>query len=156
MMKALFAVATLGLAANLDAETLSLDSVAIELPPGWVHRLEEPAPPNSEFGDQMSVRRPEGVGVLYLRTYAAAASVDMGTLRLLTNVPATERLLQQNWGDYSGYRHDYVESGSFHRSWWLARDENVLFITYQCDAGRESVEIDRIEQIVQSLSSASR
>jgi hypothetical protein len=153
MMKVLFAVACLGLTANAAAEILSFDSMSIELPSGWVHRVEKLAPRNSDFGDQISFRQPKGVGVLYLQTYTAAASVDAEALRILTNVPATEPLVKQEWGDYSGYRHDYVENGLFHRTWWLARDMNVLFLTYECGAGQESLEMDRVEQIVRSLSS---
>jgi hypothetical protein len=154
MTKVLFAAACLGLTANAPAEILFLDSLSIELPPGWVYRVEKLSPPTSDFGDQITVRQVNGVGVLSLQTYTAATRVDAEALRTLTNVPATEPLVRQELGDYWGYRYDYTENGLFYRTWWLAQDTNVLFITYQCSASQESLEIDQLEQILQSLSSA--
>jgi hypothetical protein len=153
MAKVLVAVACLGLTANAAAETMSLDSMSIELPSGWVHRVDKASPPDSRFGNQITVRRTEGVGTMYLQTYTATESVNWDTLSDLTNVPITAPLVKQNWGGFSGYRHDYVEKGLFHRTWWLAQDTNVLFVTYQCDAGQQHLEIDQVENIVRSLSS---
>jgi hypothetical protein len=71
----------------------------------------------------------------------------------MTNVPMTVSMVKRQWGEFSGYHHDYVENEIFHRTWWLARRENLVFITYQCGAGQQYVEIDQIDAIVQSLSS---
>jgi hypothetical protein len=152
-MKSLLAGVTLGFAVNAAATTLSLDSLQVELAPGWVPSVEKTAPPGSEFGDRVSVRHPDGVGVLYLQTYTAPAAVSDESLRRLTNLPSTEPLVKRQWGEFSGYRHDYVENRLFHRIWWLARDENVVLISYQCGADQRLVEIDQIEEIVGSLTS---
>lgn len=154
MIKALIVVFFMGLSLNAAAESASFDTFSIELPPGWVDQIERSSPPDSDFNDRISVSQPDGAGTLHLQTYTAAAPVDESALRLLTNVPATELLENREWGDYSGYQYDYIEDGVYHRTWWLARDTSVLFITYECGEGRESLEMDDVEQIVLSLSSA--
>ena len=148
----LAAVAALAIAANAAAVTLSLGSAQLELAHGWMTSVEMLAPAGAEFGDLVSARHPDGVGVLKLQTYTAPEPVDEATLRLLTNVPEAEPLIMQRWGDYTGYRHDYVEDNFFYRIWWLAREERLVFITYRCDAGQQGVETNDIDQIVRSLS----
>lgn len=91
------------------------------------------------------------VGVLHLQTYTAPATISDEALRRLTNVPATESLMKERWGGFSGYRHDSVENDVFVRTWWLARGRNVVLITYECGVGRQHLEMDQIEEIVQSL-----
>ena len=150
-MKTLLLAVILGFGASASATTLSLESLQIELASGWVHSIEKAGTPGSEFGDQISVHHPDGVGVLYLRAYTAPAVVSDDVLRRMTNVPMTVSLVKRQWGEFSGYH--YLENEVFHRSWWLARGENLVFITYQCGADQQHIEIDHIDAIVQSLSS---
>jgi hypothetical protein len=151
-MKTLLLAVTLGLVANVAAKTLPLgDSLRVEIGPDWVHSVEKVTPIGSDFGDQVSVRHPDGVGVLRLRTYTAPANISDEALRRLTNVPATESLMKGQWGNFQGFRHDYVESDLFHRTWWLANGGKVVFITYECGMGQQHLEIDQIERIIQSL-----
>ena len=76
-MKTLLLAVTLGLVANVAAKTLPLgDSLRVEIGPDWVHSVEKVTPIGSDFGDQVSVRHPDGVGVLRLRTYTAPANIS--------------------------------------------------------------------------------
>jgi hypothetical protein len=152
-MKTLLAGVSLVLAVNAAATTLALNWLRVELAPGWVHSIEETAPVGSDFGDRIGIRRPDGVGVLRLQAYTAPAPITDEALRRLTNVPNAQSLVKGQWGDFSGYRHDYLESGLFHRAWWLARDDQAVFLNYECATDQRQVEIDQIEEIVQSLTS---
>ena len=150
-MKTFLAAMTWGLVANAAATTLDLNSLLVELSSGWVHSIEDVAPAGSEFGNRISIRRPDGIGVLRLQAYTAPAPISDEVLRRLTNVPDSVPLVKGQWGDFSGYRHDYVEGDLFHRAWWLVHDENAVFINYQCDADQRQIEIDQVEEIVRSL-----
>ena len=150
------AAATLAVAINAAGVTLSLGSAELELARGWLTSVEKVAPAGAEFGDLVSARHPDGVGVLKLQTYTAPESVDGEALRLLTNVPEAEPLVMQRWGDYTGYQHDYVENNFFYRIWWLAREEHLVFITYQCSAEQQGIETNDIDLIVQSLTATVR
>jgi hypothetical protein len=101
---------SLGFFVSASATTLSLESLQIELVSGWVHSIEKVGTPGSELGDQVSVRHPDGVGVLYLQTYSAPAVVSDAVLRRMTNVPMTVSMVKRQWGEFSGYHHDYVEN----------------------------------------------
>jgi len=150
-MKRLLLTVTFGIVANAAAKTLPIDeSLRIEIDSGWTYS-ERAAPSGSTFGHQVSVRHPNGVGVLHLQAYDAPVAVSDDALRRLTNVPLVESLVKGHWGDFPGYRHDYIEGGLFHRTWWLAKGPNVVLITYECDVDKRHVEIDQIEAIVQSL-----
>lgn len=153
MIKAFVAASFIVFSSCAAAESAFFDAFSIELPPGWNYQIERSSPSNSDFSDRISVRRAEGAGVLYLQTHATAATVDAAALRNLTNVPSTVFLENRVWGDYSGYQHDYFENGRFYRTWWLANGTDVLFITYQCGEGQESLELSGVERIVRSVSS---
>lgn len=156
-VKALLLIVTLGLVGDAAARTLPLSSsMRIDVAPDWENRVERTAPAGSLFGDVVIVRHPDGVGVLRLQTYEAPTDISEEALRRLTNVPETELLQTGQWGSFSGYRHDYVENERFHRTWWLANGGHAVFITYECDVGKQHAEIDQIEEVVQSLTLTSR
>jgi hypothetical protein len=74
-------------------------------------------------------------------------------LRNMTNVEMSTALSWQNWGEFSGYSHEYDERGSFYRQWWLAAERTMIFITYRCNSGVQDAEIEAVETIVRSLES---
>ena len=154
-MKSLFAIAALIFSGQACATSLSLDWLLVELPSGWESHVEQAMPAGSAFGNRVAVRRDDGAGVLLLQTYTAETSVDDEALRRLTNIPASEPLTKDRWGDFLGYRHDHVESDLFHRTWWLANGRNLVFVSYQCPAEQQHIESAQIEAIVRSLMLAS-
>ena len=79
--------------------------------------------------------------------------IDVGkvVLRNLTNVEASTRLTWQEWGEVSGYQYSYTESGSFYKQWWLTHERTILFITYDCDADAQQIELEAIDKMVNSI-----
>jgi len=138
--------------ANLNAETLSFPSFQMEIQDGWERSIENR--PDEDSLSMISLRRPNGVGVLKIGYYDALAVVSEDALRNLTNLESSIPLTWQSWGDYSGYQYDYSERGSFYRHWWLTNEGTVIFITYQCDPESKDIETEEIDDIVRSIRTA--
>ncbi len=149
MMKILLAIAIFGMTTSSNAETLSFPSFRIEIEDGWVHSVENG--PGGGSRNVISLRHPNGVGVLKMGSYDAPAVVSEDILRNMTNLESTIPLNWQNWGDYSGYQYDYLERRSFYRQWWLANERTIIFITYQCDRESKDTETEEIDKIVRSI-----
>ena len=132
-----------------QAAALAFDTLQMDLAPGWGHRID---PNGAGEGSTVTIHDPAGVGELKLRTLVVPAPISPEALRQLTNVPMTEPLNVQRWGDFSGYQHDYSEGGAFYRTWWLARDNRLVFATYQCDTADAGTETGSIDWMMRSLS----
>ena len=148
-MKNLFAIIVFVMTTSLNAETLSFPSFRIEIPDGWEHSIENS--PGDFWGSVISLRHPNGVGILKMGSYDAPVVVSEDRLRNMTNVGFSTPLTWQNWGDYSGYQYDYLERGSFYRQWWLTNERTIIFITYQCDPESKDIETEEIDNIVLSI-----
>ncbi len=148
-MKTLLAIAIFGMTTSLNAETLSFSSFRIEIQDGWEHNIENR--PDDDSRSVISLRHPNGVGVLKMGSYDGPAVVSEDILRNMTNLESSIPLTWQNWGDYSGYQYDYLERGSFYRQWWLANERTIIFITYQCDPESKDIETEEIDRIVRSI-----
>ena len=109
---------------SLNAEILSFPSFQIEIQDGWEHSIE--SLPGNDSRSMISLRHPDGVGILKIGSYDALAVVSEDILRNMTNLDSSIPLTWQNWGDYSGYQYDYLERGSFYRQWWLAGSRDPL------------------------------
>jgi hypothetical protein len=70
----------------------------------------------------------------------------------MTNVGWSTPLVWQIWGDNSGYQYDYWERPSFYRQWWLANENGIIFIIYNSNTESKDIEIDEINEIVNSIS----
>ncbi len=148
-MKNLFAIIVFAMSASVNAETLSFPSFQIEIQVGWEHSIDNR--PVDDLLSMISLRRPNGVGVLKIGFYDALAVVSEDALRNLTNLESSISLTWQNWGDYSGYQYDYLERGSFYRQWWLTSDGTIIFITYQSAPESKDIETEEIDKIVRSI-----
>ncbi len=148
-MKFILAIIISTMTANLNAETLSFPSFQIEMQDSWERSIENR--PVDDLLSMISLRRPNGVGVLKIGFYDALAVVSEDALRRLTNLESSISLTWQNWGDYSGFQYDYLERGSFYRQWWLASGGTVILITYQCDPESKDIETEEVDNIVQSI-----
>ncbi len=148
-MKNLCAIIVFAMSASVNAETLSFPSFQIEIQDGWEHSIANR--PVDDLLSMISLRRPNGVGVLRIGFYDALAVVSEDALRNLTNLESSISLTWQNWGDYSGYQYDYLERGSFYRQWWLTSDGTIIFITYQSDPESKDIETEEIDKIVRSI-----
>ena len=63
----------------------------------------------------------------------------------------SQPLVWQNWGDYSSYQFDYQEKDSFYRQWWLTHKYTIIFVTYDSSSEPGEIEIDEINEIVNSI-----
>ena len=147
--KNLFGIILFTITANLNAESLSFPSFLIEIPDSWEQSIEQGPNENSVSGISLSDRN--GVGTLRLRSYEAPTPVSEDRLKNLTNVEPSTLLAWNHWGDYAGYHYSYTENGVFYRQWWVANDQTILFITYQCDPESKDIETEVIDKIVQSI-----
>ncbi len=151
MAKRLIALLIVGIASNLRADTLTFPVFSIDVAANWKHRVEERTLVSDERGELVSIYRPDGAGVLRIQSYVAPDDVSQGALRHLTNVEASTKLRWQEWGDLSGYQYSYTERGSFYKQWWLTNGRTILFITYDCDADAQQIEIEAIDKMVNSI-----
>ena len=140
-----------GIAASSGAATLTFPVFSIDVGNDWKHRVEERSPVSDEWGELISIYRPDGVGVLKMKSYVAPDDVSQVALRNLTNVEASTKLRWQEWGDLSGYQYSYTERGSFYKQWWLTNGRTILFITYDCDADAQQIEIEAIDKMISSI-----
>ncbi len=151
MMKILFAITIFGMTTSSIAETLSFPSFRIEVGHGWVHSIERGPQANHEWEDLISIYHPNGNGILKMQFYSTPYLVSKDRLRNMTNVDRSTPLIWQDWGDYSGYQYDYFERASFYRQWWLANETGIIFIVYNSNTESKDIEIDEINEIVNSI-----
>lgn len=148
-MKYVLAIIISAMTANLSAETLSFPSFQLEIQDGWERSIDNR--PVDDLLSMITLRRPNGVGVLKIGFHDALAVVGEDALRNLTNLDFSIPLTWQSWGDYSGYQYDYSERGSFFRQWWLTNEGTVIFVTYQGDPESKEFETEEIDNIVRSI-----
>lgn len=54
-------------------------------------------------------------------------------------------------GEFTGIGISYLVDGNYWRKWWLWRDSVLLYVTYNCLAGDRLVEMDSVDQMMNSL-----
>lgn len=149
MQKTIVATAFYVLLTSALAETASFPSFDIELADDWEY-VTEPMPGN-DLTPIVRIRRPDGVGVLSIRSFDAPGVVNAEILRNLTNVDHSNDLAWEHWGEFSGYRLEYVENDTYYRHWWLAHERTVLLLSYDCDPAHKNIEAVPIDTIVRSI-----
>ena len=150
-MKSLVAIVVLAVSAISNAETLSFPFFQIEIQDGWAHSIERGPQAHDEVGELISVYHPNGNGTLKVQSYSAPAFVSQEILRNMTNVPSSEPLTWQDWGDYSGYQYEYLEGGSSYRQWWLVNRRTIIFVVYESSDEPKDIEVYEIDKIVNSM-----
>ncbi len=150
-MKTLLAIAILGMTTSSNAETLAVPSLRIEVDDGWAHSIEKAPHARHVWGDLISIHHPNGNGILKVQFYGTPYLVSKDRLRNMTNVELSTPLDWQNWGGHSGYQYDYFERASFYSQWWLANETGIIFIVYNSDTESRDIEIDEINEIVNSI-----
>ena len=149
-MKYILAIIISAITTSLNAETLSFPSFQIEIQDGWEHSIENKS--DDDRKSIISLRHPNGVGILKMQSYDANAVVSKDILRNLTNLESSIPLAWQNWGDYSGYQYSYIENDLYYRQWWLTNGRTIVFAVYQCDPESKGIETELIDKIVRSIS----
>ncbi len=134
---------------SATAETVSFPSFDIDLADGWEY-VTEPISGN-DLTPIIRIRRPDGIGVLSIRSFDAPGVVNADVLRGLTNVEHSIDLAWTHWGEYSGYHLGYVENDTYYRHWWLAHERTILLISYDCDPAQKDIEAVTIDTIVRSI-----
>ena len=150
-LKILLAMTFFGATANSNAETLTFSSFRIDVEDAWAKSLEKAPQAHNEMGELISISHPNGNSILKMQTYNAPDFVPKETLRNMTNVDRSTPLTWQDWGDYSGYQYDYSEGGSSYRQWWLVNQRTIIFVVYEASAEPTDIEIDEIDEIVNSM-----
>ena len=150
MTKLFITLLIVGISASTTAETLTFPVFSIDVATDWQHRVEERVFASDERGELITIYRPDGVGRLKMQSWVAPADVSQVGLRNLTNVEPT-KLEWQALGDVPGYQYSYTERGSFHKQWWLTNERTVLFVVYECDADSQGIEIEVIDNMVNSI-----
>jgi len=142
----------LGISGNSIAEIVSFSEISIDVASDWTYSIEQSRTLADTQGGLISISHPAGIGTLRMMTYVAPDTVSRDRLRNLTNVPLSTTLDWQQWGDFTGYDHSYVENGSFFKQWWLSNESTVLLITYESDAQESQLEIQVVETMIDSIS----
>lgn len=141
-------------ALNAPAESLAFGFFEIDLPPGWLTRVEEPG--TGGWSDEIVATHAAGIGTLRMRSLRVPNPVTPEQLRNLTNVDVSVAMPFEPWGEYQGYQYDYLEGDHFLRHWWLARGNTIVMVNYQCPAEYQEVETAHIDEIVRSLRAVAR
>jgi len=134
---------------KLPAETQTVGFFEIDLPPRWLARFEPPG--EAGWSNQLVAATPAGIGTLRIRSLLAPGPVTREQLRNLTNVDSAITLHYEHWGDYQGYHHEYLEGDQFFRHWWLARDNTIVLVSYQCPLKFKGLETEQINEVVRTL-----
>lgn len=150
-MKIFLAIALLGIATIVHAETLTFPSLRIEVEDDWAYYIDKGSQDHSELGALINIYHPNGNGVLRIQSYSAPNVVNRGMLRSMTNVDSAITLDWQKWGDYFGFLYDYSEGDSFYRQWWLVNERTIIFIVYDSSVESNEIEIEEINKIVNSI-----
>jgi hypothetical protein len=148
---ALGALALLLASMTVLAGTIALDAIEIDIDDGWVDRSEHAAGATGEHKNLLRVQHPNGSGTLTLQSLPTPESVDVATLRNLTNVPSETPLTYAHWGDFAGFQYDYAEGGTFYRQWWLADQRALVLVSYQYEADPGAAEREAVDRMVGSL-----
>ena len=150
-MKILRAIAIFGMISSSSADTLTVPALRIEIGDGWAHSIDRGPQAHDEWGDLTSIYHPNGNGILKVQFHSTPDLVSKDILRNMTNVEWSTPLVWQDWGDNSGYQYDHSDRDSFYRQWWLANETGIIFIVYQSNTESINIEIDEINEIVNSI-----
>jgi hypothetical protein len=151
MTRFILTLLIIGISASSTAETRNFPMFSIDVPGDWTYDVEAGPTALDSGGGLISIYRPDGIGVLKMMSYVAPSIIGRDRLRLLTNVDSSTALVWREWGDFSGYQHNYVERESFFKQWWLLNEKTMLLITYESDAGELQIEIETVEEMVTSI-----
>ena len=151
MTRSIVTLLMIGISASSMADIRNFESFSIDVPTEWTHNLEPRAGSADLPGELITLNRPTGIGELKIMSFVAPNEIGQDRLRLFTNVDMSTTLVLQEWGDFSGYQHSYVERESYFEQWWLLNGGTILVITYESDADAPQVEIEAIEEMLSSI-----
>jgi hypothetical protein len=98
--------------------------------------------------------RTNGVGLLQITTYRHDnKDITYNNLLGFTEDKLIEGVELQNisCGEFAGIGISYLVDGNYWRKWWLWRDTVLLYVTYNCPAEKRLVEMDVVDQMMNSL-----
>lgn len=127
-----------------------------------VWALEAPFPWRIEnCEDCIEITQPEGVGAMHISSARkkVGAVLSSETLeRLKENCPVEIQAQRVQCGYFSGYVTEFVDwhTNIFWRKWFVAYEQDLLFITYNCERGKEDLEADEASKLLDSLYSRKR
>jgi hypothetical protein len=118
---------------------------SIKLPDAWKAEKK---------GYCVTFRTENGVGLLQIITCRLdSKSVTYHDLQGSTEDKLVEGVELQNikCGEFTGMGISYLVDGDYWRKWWLWRDSVLLYATYNCLAQEHLVEMDVVDQMMNSL-----
>ena len=117
--------------------------------------LDLPAPWNvEEKKDRVAITSEDYVGVLQISAYRREGNeVTNDDLLHFAEDELVEGVELQNiiCGEFTGIGISYLVDGSYWRKWWLWRGALLLYVTYNCSAEQRFVEMDTVDQMMNSL-----
>jgi len=115
-------------------------------PQHWVMETEE---------DSVLLYDPEnGVGTLEISCFCKddGPTTEEELLDLASDtIEMGARRMDVQFGDLEGLMFFYTEEGTAWKEWYLAADNCVFFITYDCPEDLEGAEDDELIEIIESL-----
>jgi hypothetical protein len=109
-----------------------------------------------DCGHCIEITQPEGVGGLHIssaRKKQGSVTLSELAAKMKSDCPEGTELHQARCGDFVGMVADYVDwnADAFWRVWLLARDRDLLHVTYTCRRGEEDLEAEQASRLLKLL-----
>ncbi len=118
---------------------------SIAMPNGWQAESDESC---------ATIASDNGVGALQLSAYqneAGSITNDALSEFVLEESLDAVHLTEVKRGDFEGLSTHYREEGTYWRRAWLKNANILLYVTYNCSAGDESIEKDVVDNMLHTL-----
>jgi hypothetical protein len=94
-----------------------------------------------------------GVGALQISAYSKNTEITIEDLYELISdeIPQSANLNDVKAGDFTGLATEFEYKNHFWRHWILSKRNVLLYVTYNCEFEESGVEIESIQQIINSL-----
>ena len=118
---------------------------SIAMPDGWQAESDESC---------TTIMSDSGVGALQLSAYqndAGPVTIDALNEFVLEESLDAVVLTEVKRGDFEGLSTHYREAGTHWRKAWLKNADVLLYVTYNCSAGDESIEKDVVDNMLDTL-----
>ena len=126
-------------------EIYTTENWKLELAENWEGELDE---------DIHLLYHPDGVGCIQISGYLKEDNkITRNEIIELTDLDKEEQayLKEYETGNFHGVQFVYSEGDIFWRKYWLANDNLLLFITYNCELNDKEIEVKVIKEMLKTL-----
>jgi hypothetical protein len=120
---------------------------AVELPSGWSAKEDE---------DCVTLSAERGIGAVQISAYRRDGEFVTGEdLNDFAEDELVDGVIPQDvsCGDFRGIAISYVKDESFWRKLWLRSGSLLLYVTYNCAAEAQAIEVESVNGMLRSLKS---